>query len=77
MRKTPEGEKQLMSPRVVGMIMIAFGLLALLLAHLQQQTAVNKLKKNYPGVQKSSSSLISLLVLVFGLFLFLEALFRQ
>lgn len=65
------------TPRLVGMIMISFGLIALLLAQIQHQAAVRKLKENYPGVQKSISSVIGALVLVFGLVLFFGALFKQ
>jgi len=75
--KKQEGEHQLFSPRVVGMIMIAFGLLALVLAQIQHTMAVRKLKKSYPAVQRSISSVISTLILLFGMALFLGALFRQ
>jgi putative membrane protein len=75
--KRPEGTGTLLSPRVVGMIMILFGLMALVLAQLQHQVAIRKLKKDYPRMQQSISSVISIMVLVFGLVLFLGALFRQ
>src|SRR5688572_32672741 len=61
--KSPEGAHSLLSPRIVGMIMILFGLTALVLAQLQHQVAIRKLKKDYPGMQKSISSVISILVL--------------
>jgi putative membrane protein len=77
MDKPSKHTDTILTPRVVGMIMILFGLLALLLAQVQHQTAIKRLKKDYPTVQKSLSSLISVLVLVFGLALFLGALFRQ
>lgn len=75
--KTPEAQERLLSPRIVGIIMILFGLLSLLLAQVQHRIAVKKLKQSYPAVQKSLSSIVSFLVLVFGLVLFLGALFRQ
>jgi putative membrane protein len=75
--KSQESQGKLFSPRIVGMIMISFGLLALFLAQLQHQIAVRKIRKRYPSIQKSISSVISVLVLVFGLTLFLGALFRQ
>ena len=59
------------------MIMIAFGLLSLLLAQIQHQIAVNKLRRSYPHVQRSISSVLAVLVLAFGLALFLAAAFRQ
>jgi putative membrane protein len=77
MSKTPEGQHQLFTPRIVGMIMILFGLLSLLLAQVQHQVAVKKLKQYYPATQRSVSSVLSVLVLIFGLALFLGALLRQ
>lgn len=67
----------ILTPRIVGMIMISMGLLALLLAQIQHRTAVKKLKKLYPEVEKSLSSVLSILILIFGLVLFLGALLRQ
>lgn len=75
-KKQPE-EHQLLSPRVVGMIMISFGLLALTLAQVQHTIAMRKIKKSYAAAPRSISSVISILVLLFGLALFLGALFRQ
>jgi putative membrane protein len=75
--KTPEGQNSLLTPRVVGMIMISFGLLALLLAQIQHTIAIRKIKKNYPAIQSSLSSILSVMVLIFGLVLFLAAVFRQ
>jgi putative membrane protein len=75
--ETQADKERMLSPRIVGMIMILFGLLALLLAQMQRQMAVKKIREAYPDMQKSISSLISVLVLVFGLTLFLGALFRQ
>ena len=70
-------QNQVLTPRLVGMIMISFGLLSLLLAQIQHQQAVKKLRTAYPGIKKSLSSLLGILVLIFGLILFLGALFRQ
>jgi len=74
--KKPEGH-QILSPRVVGMIMISFGLLALILAQAQHTIAMRKLRKSYHAAPRSISSVISILVLLFGLVLFLGALFRE
>src|SRR5688572_19302779 len=73
-----KGEDQrILTPRIVGMIMILFGLLSLLLAQIQHNMAIRKLRQGYPAVQRSISSILSFLILVFGLALFLGALFRQ
>jgi putative membrane protein len=77
MNKAANAPNSLFSPRVFGMVMISFGLIALILAQIQHQLAVRKLKENYPSVQKSISSVMGVLVLIFGLVLFLGALFRQ
>ena len=75
--KTPEGQHQLFTPRIVGMIMILFGLLSLVLAQVQHQIAVRRLRQQYAGTQRSVSSVLSVLVLMFGLALFLGALLKQ
>jgi len=71
------GQKGLFTPRAVGMVMISFGLLALSLAQIQHHLAMKQLKLKYPAVQKSFSSILSFLVLTFGLLLFFGVLFRQ
>ena len=70
----PQG---LFTPRIVGMLMIGFGFLSLLLAQVQHEIAIRKLKRKYPAVQHSISSLLSVLILFFGLTLFFAALFKQ
>ncbi|OQP38638.1 hypothetical protein A4H97_18110 [Niastella yeongjuensis] len=72
-----ETHPRLLSPRKVGMLMILFGFIGLLFAQIQHNIAYKKLKAEYPQIQKSLSSVLSVLILVFGLILFLAALFRQ
>src|SRR5215510_15075387 len=55
-RKTEQPVQSIFTPRIVGMIMILFGLLGLLFAEIQHRTAVRRLKRDYPKVQKSISS---------------------
>jgi len=76
-RKTEQPVQTIFTPRIVGMIMILFGLMGLLFAAIQHHTAIKKLKKDYPNIQRSLSSVLAILVLMFGLALFLAALFRQ
>jgi inner membrane protein YidH len=76
-QKSNNPEKSLVSPRLLGMIMIGFGFLGLLFAQIQHHIAYKKLKQEYPEIQRSLSSVLSILVLIFGLFLFLVAVFRQ
>ena len=76
-RKTEQPVQTIFTPRIVGMIMILFGLIGLLFASIQHYTAIRKLKKEYPTIQRSLSSVLAILILMFGLALFLAALFRQ
>lgn len=76
-RKTEQAVQTIFTPRIVGMIMILFGLIGLLFASVQHHTAIKKLKKDYPNVQRSLSSVLAILILMFGLALFFAALFRQ
>ena len=68
---------KLFSPRKVGMIMIGFGLLALTWGLMEHQSIVRKLKKSYPQLDVSKTRILAVLILFFGLALFLGALFRQ
>lgn len=70
-------EPRFFTPRLVGILMISFGLLSLLLAQIQHQMAYKKLKQDYPQIQRSLTSVLGALILLFGLLLFFAALFRQ
>ena len=72
-RKTEQPVQSIFTPRIVGMIMILFGLIGLLFASVQHYTAIKKLKKDYPNVQRSLSSVLAILILMFGLALFFGA----
>ena len=67
----------LLTPRIIGMIMISFGMLGLIWGLTEHQAMFKKLKKSYPSLQKSNTSVLAFLILLFGLALFLGALFRQ
>ena len=77
MDKNPTASHRILTPRIIGMIMISFGLLALLLAQIQHRSGMKKIKRFYPNMQRSISSILGVLVLIFGLALFLTAVFRQ
>jgi len=76
-RRTEQPVQTIFTPRIVGMIMILFGLIGLLFAGVQHYTAIKKLKKDYPNIQRSLSSVLAILILMLGLALFLATLFRQ
>lgn len=69
--------RKLITPRMVGMLMIGFGLMCLLFAQVQHQRALKKLKEDYPGIERSLSSVLGILVLLFGFLLFITALLKQ
>jgi putative membrane protein len=73
-RRTEQPVQTIFTPRIVGMIMILFGLIGLLFASVQHYTAIKKLKKDYPNIQRSLSSVLAILILMFGLALFLATL---
>jgi putative membrane protein len=77
MKKNGAVDNHLLTPRVFGMVMIFFGLLSLSLAQIQHYRAMKKLKQSYPVTQRSVSSLLSILILLFSLFLFIAAALRQ
>lgn len=74
---SPTSSQRILTPRIVGMTMIAFGFLGLLLAQIQHQAARKKLKAAYPDMARSISSALSVLILIFGLIMFLGVLYRQ
>jgi putative membrane protein len=76
-RRTEQPVQTIFTPRIVGMIMILFGLIGLLFASIQHYTAIKKLKKDFPNIQRSLSPVLAILILMFGLALFLATLFRQ
>ena len=74
--KTNESER-ILTPRLVGMIMISFGLLGLFWGLTEYNAMTKKLRKSNPGLIKSNTSVLAVLILFFGLALFLGALFKQ
>ncbi len=74
--KTRSAE-QFLTPRITGMIMIGFGLLALFWGLAEHNSMMKKLRKSYPTIEKSKAGVLAILILFFGLALFLAALFRQ
>jgi putative membrane protein len=68
---------RLITPRMVGLLMIAFGFIGLLFAQVQHHMAYKQLRERYPDIQKSLTSVLGALTLAFGLLLFFATLFRQ
>ncbi|MBK8983661.1 MAG: DUF202 domain-containing protein [Ignavibacteria bacterium] len=72
-----EMSQRLLTPRIVGMILIVTGFLGLFLGFLQYRIDMKRLKASYNNIPRSFTPLIAVLVLLLGLMLFLAALFRQ
>ena len=77
LRKSEQPVESVFTPRIVGMMMIVFGLIGLLFAEIQHISAIKKLRRDYPKVERSLSSVLAILILMFGVTLFFAALFRQ
>jgi putative membrane protein len=68
---------RLLTPRKVGMLMIGIGILALVWGMMEHRDTIKKLKKSYPGLKPSRTAWLAILILLFGIILFLGALFKQ
>ena len=68
---------KLFTARHVGMLMIGFGLLGLIWGMMDHIAMMKKLRKSYPPIERSRVSYLAILVLLFGVALFLGAFFRQ
>ena len=69
--------ERIFTPRIVGMVMICFGLVSLLFAQIEHRSEMKELRKSYSRTRRSLSGVLTYFILVFGLVLFLAALFRQ
>jgi putative membrane protein len=72
-----EGETAtLMSPRIVGLLMIVIGLVGLILANLQQQRAVQALRKRCPELPKPAAGVMAMMIAFLGVLALIGALVR-
>jgi inner membrane protein YidH len=72
-----EGETAtLMSPRIVGLLMIMIGLVGLILANLQQQRAVQALRKRCPELPKPAAGVMAMMIAFLGVLALIGALVR-
>jgi putative membrane protein len=66
----------LMSPRVVGLLMIVIGLVGLILANLQQRRAVQALRKRCPELPKPVAGVMAMMIAFLGVLALIGALLR-
>jgi len=78
-----EESKDLIGPREFGLLMISIGLVALLLATLQNRSAIQALaakypaKEGYPEIPHSRALMLAALIAVLGLLALFSMMLRQ
>jgi len=68
---------KILTPRMVGMLMIIIGMFALIWGLVDHRATLMKLRKSNYAVGRSRTAWLAIIVLLFGLILFFAALFRQ
>jgi inner membrane protein YidH len=70
-----EGETAtLLSPRAIGLVMIAIGLLSLILADRQERQALKALRERCPGLPTPIAGIVALLIAVLGVLALIGAI---
>lgn len=64
------------SPAVVGLIMIGMGILSLAFGILENWYAIRELRENFTTNRRRYAEMKAVMVIVFGLFIFLGIIFR-
>jgi putative membrane protein len=66
----------LLTPRMVGLLMISIGLIGLMLAHLQQRRAVSALRRRCPDLPRPVAGVMSVMIGLLGFLALISALIR-
>jgi len=66
----------LMSPRMVGLLMILIGLVGLILANIQQRRAVKALRRRCPQLPKPAAGIMAMMIAFLGVLALIGALVR-
>ena len=66
----------MLSPRVVGLVMIAIGLVGLILAHLQERRALKSLRERCPELPVPISGAMAVLIALLGVLALVGAIVR-
>lgn len=64
------------SPKIIGLFLIGFGILSLLMGIVENEVTIRKLKENHEFKRWRYSLFMSILLLVFGIILFLAVILR-
>jgi putative membrane protein len=65
-----------LSPRAIGLVMIAIGLVGLILANWQERRALKALRERCPELPQSIAGVMALLITLFGVLALIGALLR-
>lgn len=74
--KEPLIKTTLIGPREFGLVLIGIGLLALLLGTFEHRRDLQAMRKDYPGMPRSGTQLIALLIATLGLLAFVGVVYR-
>ena len=74
--KQPD-QHRILSPRIVGLILIGFGLVALIMGLMEYNMMIKRLKNIYPELHRPNTRILAIMVLVFGILMLIGVLFRQ
>jgi putative membrane protein len=74
--KEPLIETSLIGPREFGLVLIGIGLLSLLLGTFEHRRDLNAIRKEYPGMPRSGTQLIAVLIATLGMLAFVAVAYR-
>ena len=72
-----EGSQRLLNPRTYALIMISIGLIALLLATLQQWRSMKRMREKFAHVSYSEATALAALISMLGILSLLAVIFHQ
>jgi putative membrane protein len=74
--KEPLIETSLIGPREFGLVLIGIGLLSLLLGTFEHRRDLNAMRKEYPGMPRSGTQLIAVLIATLGVLALVAVIYR-
>jgi len=75
-QKAPLIETSLIGPREFGLVLIGIGLLTLLIGAFEHRRDLRIIRREYPGMPRSGTRLIAVLMAVFGALAFIAVVYR-
>ena len=64
------------SPKIIGLFLIGLGVISLLMGIMENEVTIRKLRKNYVFIQTRYSLIMSIILMIFGVLLFLGVVLR-